>query len=66
MNLEDYGVIELHNDECQSINGGSWLSYAVGYVCGKIVNLLDSHEAKLPANYDPLYYNGGVRGSSIM
>ena len=56
MNLENYGVIELHKDECQSINGGSWLSYAVGYVCGKIANAVDTLATRdlSPIRIDPI------------
>lgn len=34
INLKDVSVVELSIKEELSINGGSWLSYALGYLLG--------------------------------
>jgi len=34
MKIEKLNVVELSNLELQSTNGGSWLSYALGYMLG--------------------------------
>ena len=43
MNIENYNVIELSDLECQSINGGSWLSYALGWVAGQVANAAEAY-----------------------
>jgi hypothetical protein len=43
INLTNLQVVEINNSDLQSITGGTWLSYALGYICGKINNALQSH-----------------------
>ena len=43
MDIKNFNVVELSDSECQSTNGGSWLSYAIGYIAGVIVNTAETH-----------------------
>ncbi len=34
MKIENLNVVELSNSELQSTNGGSWVSFGLGYLLG--------------------------------
>lgn len=39
--LSTYGVVEMDNLQLRQINGGTWLSYALGYICHKNFRLYE-------------------------
>jgi hypothetical protein len=49
INLTNLQVIEISHSDLQNITGGSWLLYAVGYVCGKIANAVDAYREGVEA-----------------
>ena len=45
MEFNNLKVCELTKDETHQINGGGWISYALGWVCGKIDNALEYYSS---------------------
>ncbi len=39
MKTEIKGLYEIGFEEAKSINGGTWISYSIGYVCGIAHNI---------------------------
>jgi hypothetical protein len=55
MNLEDFQVVELSISQQQEIEGGDWIAYVAGYICGVINNWSDRVDGMGgPARYCPL------------
>jgi hypothetical protein len=42
-NSSNINIVELSTTEICKINGGSWLSYAVGYIAGMVMNGNDAY-----------------------
>ena len=45
MEFNNLKVCELTKDETHQINGGGWIAYAAGWVCGQIDNLIEYHSS---------------------
>lgn len=43
INSENLGVVELSNNQSLLVNGGGWLSYALGYMLGSMSNTAEGH-----------------------
>ncbi len=41
MSTDYYEVVELNNTEKETIQGGTRLSYALGWICGKLQNIAE-------------------------
>ncbi|MDR1055651.1 MAG: hypothetical protein LBL90_07495 [Prevotellaceae bacterium] len=69
MNLNNYDIVELADNEAKLTNGGSWLSEALGFVwgsfeafCAWAVSAREAYPGALPANYESFYYGGACGG----